>query len=473
MCCGRLGDCRKGPCPVNRAIIGAASAGGSGSSHPEGPNIGPQSDANWFSRDPAYPEKTDLLHSGHAQGGKLVLVMVGVPGRGKSYIARKVARYLRWINYRTRVFSLARMRQEQFGTKQAADFYDPDNVEAHAVRMEVLGNAVRDMMRYLNRGGEVAILDGTNVTRDRRKLITDEVKLQDGFQTLFIESVCDDPEIIRRTLAGVENFSPDFIASDDFARRVEFYTKVYENVGDDEGMLVRVHNQGERLEVANLHGFLPTKLLGFVSNLHGTTNKPVYLTRHGESEFNVEHRIGGASGISPTGHQYAAALADFISNNDELPKETLTTWSSTMRRCRQTARPIVDRQLCARYVEWRALREIEVGVCDGLTYEQVKTQFPGEFAAREENKLRYRYPRGESYLDLISRLEPVIIEFERQRGPLIIVAHQAVLRALYAYLLDICEDEIPYLSIPLHTVIKLENSVTNLGWREQRFSLVN
>lgn len=54
------------------------------------------------------PIKTDLLHKGHSKGGKLLVVMVGLPGRGKTYISRKVARYLRWISYRTRAFSLAR-----------------------------------------------------------------------------------------------------------------------------------------------------------------------------------------------------------------------------------------------------------------------------------------------------------------------------------------------------------------------------
>jgi signal recognition particle GTPase len=53
--------------------------------------------------------KTDLLHTG-SKGGKLLVVTVGLPGRGKTYIARKVSRYLRWISYRTRVFSLAKYR---------------------------------------------------------------------------------------------------------------------------------------------------------------------------------------------------------------------------------------------------------------------------------------------------------------------------------------------------------------------------
>lgn len=41
----------------------------------------------------------------------------------------------------------------------------------------------------------------------------------------------------------------------------------------------------------------------------------------------------------------------------------------------------------------------------------------------------------QSYEDLVSRLEPVIMELERQENVLV-VAHQAVLRCLLAYFLD-------------------------------------
>ena len=62
-------------------------------------------------------------------------------------------------------------------------------------------------------------------------------------------------------------------------------------------------------------------------------------------------------------------------------------------------------------------------------------------------QLNYRYPRGESYLDIISRLESVIFEMERQKGPLLIIAHQAVLRCLYAYFLDLPNEEVRSTSI--------------------------
>ena len=47
--------------------------------HPEGPNIGPASEASWF-RDNS--EKTDLLHTGHRRGGKLLIVRTHEPFLG-------------------------------------------------------------------------------------------------------------------------------------------------------------------------------------------------------------------------------------------------------------------------------------------------------------------------------------------------------------------------------------------------------
>ena len=54
-----------------------------------------------------------------------------------------------------------------------------------------------------------------------------------------------------------------------------------------------------------------------------------------------------------------------------------------------------------------------------------------------------RYPSGESYLDVIQRLEPVIIEIERERECVCVVAHQAILRALYGYFTK-CPLKVPY-----------------------------
>lgn len=41
-------------------------------------------------------------------------------------------------------------------------------------------------------------------------------------------------------------------------------------------------------------------------------------------------------------------------------------------------------------------------------YEEIQSQFGAEAACRKADKLSYRYPRGESYLDVIQRLEPLV-----------------------------------------------------------------
>jgi broad specificity phosphatase PhoE len=45
---------------------------------------------------------------------------------------------------------------------------------------------------------------------------------------------------------------------------------------------------------------------------------------------------------------------------------------------------------------------------------------------------------------------------ERHNEPLLIVAHQGILRIIYAFYMGFTRSEAPYLSIPLNTVICLQ-----------------
>ncbi|KAL6577145.1 hypothetical protein OROMI_011421 [Orobanche minor] len=141
-----------------------------------------------------------------------------------------------------------------------------------------------------------------------------------------------------------------------------------------------------------------------------------------------------------SGELYAKKLANFVEKRLKNEKAA-SIWTSTLQRTVLTASPIVGFPK----IQWRALDEINAGVCDGMTYEEIKKNMPEEYESRKKDKLRYRYPRGESYLDVIQRLEPVIIELERQRAPVVVISHQAVLRALYAYFADRPLKEIPHI----------------------------
>jgi broad specificity phosphatase PhoE len=324
--------------------------------------------------------------------------------------------------------------------------------------------ALDDMLAWIKDGGEVGIYDATDSTKERRALVRSRCEAA-GVEVVFIESICDDESIIEANILGTKARSPDYAgigegeATEDFRMRIAHYERAYESVDESEGSFIKTVDVGRKIETNKIEGYLTARVVYFLINTH-VQQRSIWMTRHGESEFNVLGRIGGDAALSPTGALYADTLAAYV--RDHLGAPVL--WTSTLQRTTETAT-----HLGLPYREWRALDEIDAGVCDGMTYDEIAEGLPQEFAARAADKFRYRYPRGESYQDVIQRLEPVILEIERERAPLLIIGHQAVLRALYAYMMDEPPDACPRIPVPLHTLIKL--TPTAYGCEEERVPL--
>lgn len=81
-----------------------------------------------------------------------------------------------------------------------------------------------------------------------------------------------------------------------------------------------------------------------------------------------------------------------------------------------------------------------------MTYAEIADQYPEDFAARDDDKYNYRYRGGESYRDVVIRLEPIIMELERSED-ILIVTHQAVLRCIYAYFMKKDQAESPWMAV--------------------------
>jgi broad specificity phosphatase PhoE len=230
-------------------------------------------------------------------------------------------------------------------------------------------------------------------------------------------------------------------------------------------------------------------------NLH-TLPRTFYFTRHGQSEYNLSGKIGGDASLTPAGVEYARRLAVFAQENiascdvvDPVTGETKKVtrparlWTSTLKRTKETAQFIQHDSLEHTWDngdtgEWlqfrpmarRNIDELYAGACDGMTYKEIEEVFPEEFAQRQDDKLSYRYTRGESYMDVILRIEPVAQEMERVREPVLIVGHQGILRILYAYFMGLDRKDAPYVNIPLNNVIEL--SPHAYGCHERRFCLM-
>ncbi|KAF3818738.1 hypothetical protein GH733_012155 [Mirounga leonina] len=384
-----------------------------------------------------------------------VIVMVGLPARGKTYISKKLTRYLNWIGVPTKVFNVGEYRREAVKQYSSYSFFRPDNEEAMKVRKQCALAALRDVRSYLTKeGGQIAVFDATNTTRERRHMILHFAKEND-FKVFFIESVCDDPMVVASNIMEVKISSPDYKdcnsaeAMDDFMKRINCYEASYQPLDPDKCdrdlSLIKVIDVGRRFLVNRVQDHIQSRIVYYLMNIH-VQPRTIYLCRHGESEHNLQGKIGGDSGLSSRGRKFANALSKFV---EEQNLKDLKVWTSQLKSTIQTAEA-----LHLPYEQWKALNEIDAGVCEEMTYEEIKDTYPEEYALREQDKYYYRYPTGESYQDLVQRLEPVIMELERQENVLVI-CHQAVLRCLLAYFLDKSAEEMPYLKCPLHTVLKL------------------
>lgn len=185
-------------------------------------------------------------------GAKLVVIMVGLPARGKSYITKKIQRYLSWQQHECRIFNVGTRRRFVAGAAysiagstrtsvintastqgiidaptqaahillngfdptirsdkesielpsaemmdQSAEFFDPSNAKASAIREQVAMSTLNELLDFLLvQGGSVGILDATNSTVERRQTLFNHIKEREPMLgILFIESVCQDKRV--------------------------------------------------------------------------------------------------------------------------------------------------------------------------------------------------------------------------------------------------------------------------------------
>lgn len=83
--------------------------------------------------------------------------------------------------------------------------------------------------------------------------------------------------------------------------------------------------------------------------------------------YNLDGKLGGDSDLSPRGKQYAKMLPGLI--KEKLGDKELVVWTSTLKRTIQTSELLPYPKQSR-----KSLDELDAGVCDGLTYEQVEVR---------------------------------------------------------------------------------------------------
>lgn len=140
------------------------------------------------------------------------------------------------------------------------------------------------MLRWFeHEGGHVGILDATNSTQYRRKWIKERCDAK-GYDVLFVESKCDDEDLIMSNILEVKTTSPDYIGQDpeeaarDFRDRIRNYEKVYQTLTEPDLTYVKLINVGSQVVINQVSNYLQTRIIYFTMNLH-ITPRSIWLSR--------------------------------------------------------------------------------------------------------------------------------------------------------------------------------------------------
>lgn len=378
---------------------------------------------------------------------KACLVLVGLPARGKSTLALRLRDGLEAEGVKVRIFNNGVLRRIHYGESSSEPwFYDPNNPEGNKARDELSRMNMQSARQYLDRGGNVAILDATNASRARRRMLERELT---GFPVLYIECVNEDADLLAASIQRKVRL-PEFArmsrteATRHFEQRIEYYASIYTPLGE-EANFIRLDTLQNRILQEQLTFVVPyytrirdIMVADWMNNL--------YLVRHGESFYNLENRIGGDPALTEHGNRQALALADYFRD-----KPVPYIFTSTRLRSTQYATPLMADHPDSVIMALAELDEIDAGICEGLTYEEIRRKYPEEFAARSRDKYNYVYPRGEGYVTMQERVNRGFRKalFLSGAAPgTLIIGHQAINRLILSLFLYRRTADVPYIYVP-------------------------
>jgi broad specificity phosphatase PhoE/predicted kinase len=385
----------------------------------------------------------------------LVIAMVGLPCRGKSFYSRKIENFLNWCGLKTKLFNVGKYRREGASGEDSgrADFFDRNNAEAAVKRRDAANQALAELISFLDDGGEIAILDATNSTAERRRMILDRLKASGrGYHAVFIESLCDDAEVLETNMRNKVRDSPDFAgfpfeeSMENLRRRIAKYEEVYEEVADDGASYIKLYNMSSKVLVNRLYGACAKSVLPFLMGVHIGT-RPIWIVRA------AQEPPGGDKDdqLTEDGRKFASDLAAFLmqrhfemTDGQPISEKSLKLMTSTATNSVQTASVTMqtfESMLSIKHCS--ALNGVNRGRVGGSSWEdQSKCKPPFEDFRRydpdllfnlDADKLKTRFPGGESYHDVMIRLESVLVELEMSTIPVLCVSHMIPISVLLSY----------------------------------------
>ncbi|EPQ61958.1 Bgt-726 [Blumeria graminis f. sp. tritici] len=394
--------------------------------------------------------------------GRIAIVLVGLPARGKTdfpILLAQARTYYR-LGVKTRVFHLGDYRRATLGENQDVPedyFYIDPSPSSLNLRDKIVKKCREDLYTWLNNeNGQVAIYDAVNPHSEGRRSLALEFA-KNEVQTIFIESYVTDRSILAENARSVKINSPDV----NF-KRIDMKIPHFQTMNEKDLNYIKMINAGQSIQYNNVSfGYLSYRIVFYLMNLH-IKSRAIYFARAGPSDD--ENSYKSDDSLGDDGVYYSQKMTNtllaYIKNQnaqdskaENSTEKLLTVWTSDSKNSYETAIPLEEEGFKVR--QRSQLSQINPGVCENLNESSIRKLYPDEIEKHEADPYHHRYPRAESYHDLAVRLEPIILELEREENDLLIIAHESVLRVLYGYLMACDAMLIPALYFPRDQIIEV------------------
>ena len=159
-----------------------------------------------------------------------------------------------------------------------------------------------------------------------------------------------------------------------------------------------------------------------------TPHTRIHLIRHGQVAGFDQPRYNGQTDVALTDY----GVEQYHRIRERLAGTKISAcYTSDLTRCMIGA-DIICQAFGIEPLARRELRELNIGVWEGLTWQEIRTAWPDGWQARLDDLVNYRVPQGENLLDVERRVMPVINDIvERHKGQeVLVVGHGGVNRII-------------------------------------------
>lgn len=169
----------------------------------------------------------------------------------------------------------------------------------------------------------------------------------------------------------------------------------------------------------------------------------VFLMRHGMTVGGEEKRYKGHIDVplSDEGIKGVIQMAEYLKSkvlsSEILNKKPVKIYSSDLVRAQKTAQ-LIGEKLLGEPETISEFRERHFGNWEGMTFEEIAKEYPGDFKAWAQNPLEFSPLGGESTISVSNRAMPVFYKLLSRdvNSLIVIVAHGGINRVMLCNILN-------------------------------------